>query len=236
MAKIDTNSNVYTIVYATVLVIIVALLLAFANAALKPRQDANVALSQKKQILASINERNLGDKLSEETYSAVVSEARFGDLTFYIAKKDGEKYILPVRGAGLWGGIWGYIALNEDKNTIYGTYFDHESETPGLGGEIKTEAFQNQFIGKHILADGQFVGVGIMKAGQTADGMEQVDAISGATITSKGVETMILTSISAFAEAGFFENSSSKVEEVALAPEEYETDAEPVVEPENVEE
>ena len=213
MAKINTNSNVYTIVYAAVLVIIVAFLLALANAALKPRQDANVALSQKKQILASINERNLGDQKSEETYEAIVSDAQLGDLTFYIAKKDGEKYILPVRGAGLWGGIWGYIALNEDKNTIYGTYFDHESETPGLGGEIKTEAFQNQFIGKHLLRDGKFVGVAIMKAGQTADGMEQVDAISGATITSKGVETMILTSIQAFADKGFFEGVNSSTDE-----------------------
>ena len=114
MAKINTNSNVYTIVYAAVLVIIVAFLLALANAALKPRQDANVALSQKKQILASINERNLGDQKSEETYEAIVSDANLDDLKFYIAKKDGEKYILPVRGAGLWGGIWGYIALNED--------------------------------------------------------------------------------------------------------------------------
>ena len=213
MAKINTNSNVYTIVYAAVLVIIVAFLLALANAALKPRQDANVALSQKKQILASINERNLGDQKSEETYEAIVSDAKLGDLTFYIAKKDGEKYILPVRGAGLWGGIWGYIALNEDKNTIYGTYFDHESETPGLGGEIKTEAFQNQFIGKHLLRDDKFVGVAIMKAGQTADGMDQVDAISGATITSKGVETMILTSIQAFADKGFFEGVNSSTGE-----------------------
>ena len=213
MAKINTNSNVYTIVYAAVLVIIVAFLLALANAALKPRQDANVALSQKKQILASINERNLGDQKSEETYEAIVSDAQLGDLTFYIAKKDGEKYILPVRGDGLWGGIWGYIALNEDKNTIYGTYFDHESETPGLGGEIKTEAFQNQFIGKHLLRDGKFVGVAIIKAGQTADGMDQVDAISGATITSKGVETMILTSIQAFADKGFFEGVNSSTDE-----------------------
>ncbi len=213
MAKINTNSNVYTIVYAAVLVIIVAFLLALANAALKPRQDANVALSQKKQILASINERNLGDQKSEETYEAIVSDAQLDDLTFYIAKKDGEKYILPVRGAGLWGCIWGYIALNEDKNTIYGTYFDHESETPGLGGEIKTEAFQNQFIGKHLLRDGKFVGVAIMKAGQTADGMDQVDAISGATITSKGVETMILTSIQAFADKGFFEGVNSSTDE-----------------------
>jgi len=210
MAKINTNSNVYTIVYAAILVIIVAFLLAIVNAALKPRQDANVALDKKKQILASINERNLGDQKSEETYEALVSDAKIGDLDFFIARKDGEKYILPVRGAGLWGAIWGYVALNEDKNTIFGTYFDHDSETPGLGGEIKTEAFQNQFIGKKILNDkGEFVGIGIMKAGQTADGMEQVDAISGATITSKGVETMIITSIQQFADAGFFDKAEA---------------------------
>ena len=226
MAKINTNSNVYTIVYAAILVIIVAFLLAIVNAALKPRQDANVALDKKKQILASINERNLGDQKSEETYEALVSDAKIGDLDFFIARKDGEKYILPVRGAGLWGAIWGYVALNEDKNTIFGTYFDHDSETPGLGGEIKTEAFQNQFIGKKILNDkGEFVGIGIMKAGQTADGMEQVDAISGATITSKGVETMIITSIQQFADAGFFDK--------AEAPETPETpEVEPVKEEE----
>ena len=232
MAKLNTNSNVYTIVYATVLVIIVAFLLALANAALKPRQDANVALSQKKQILASINERNLGDKRSEEAYNALVKDATVGDLAFYIANKDGkELYILPVRGAGLWGAIWGYVALNDDRNTIYGTYFDHESETPGLGGEIKTEKFQNQFIGKHVLnAEGQFVGVGIMKAGQTADGMEQVDAISGATITSKGVEAMILNSIQPFAEAGFFESKGAvKVCEASEA-----TEVEPVKEEEQL--
>lgn len=232
MAKLNTNSNVYTIVYATVLVIIVAFLLALANAALKPRQDANVALSQKKQILASINERNLGDKRSEEAYNALVKDATVGDLAFYIANKDGkELYILPVRGAGLWGAIWGYVALNDDRNTIYGTYFDHESETPGLGGEIKTEKFQNQFIGKHVLnAEGKFVGVGIMKAGQTADGMEQVDAISGATITSKGVEAMILNSIQPFAEAGFFETQgAAKACEASEA-----TEVEPVKEEEQL--
>lgn len=225
MAKINTNSNVYTIVYATILVIIVAVLLAVVNAALKPRQDANVALDQKKQILASLNERNLGDQLSEETYQKLVSEETFDSLTYYVAQtEDGTKFILPVYGAGLWGGIWGYIALNDDKNTIYGTYFDHSSETPGLGGEIKTEAFQNQFIGKHVLnANGEFVGLGIMKAGQTADGMEQVDAISGATITSKGVETMIITSIQAYANKGFFAKTSSEISEAIETSETSET-------------
>ena len=82
-----------------------------------------------------------------------------------------------------------------------------------------------QFIGKHLLRDGKFVGIGIMKAGQTADGMDQVDAISGATITSKGVETMILTSIQQFADKGFFEQAETP-----------ETPESPEVEPENEEE
>ncbi|MCQ2334573.1 MAG: NADH:ubiquinone reductase (Na(+)-transporting) subunit C [Paludibacteraceae bacterium] len=213
----NTNSNVYTIAYATVLVIIVALLLAVVANALLPRQEANVALDTKKQILASLNERNLGNAVSEQTYNEQVTEVTCEKcgLSWYEANLDGEKkYILPVKGAGLWGGIWGYIALNADRNTIYGAYFDHSSETPGLGGEIKTEKFQSQFAGKHILdAEGQFVGLAILKAGQSAEGQDAVDAISGATITSKGVQTMILTSIQAYAAAGWFGQAEVAVEE-----------------------
>lgn len=208
MAKIDTNSNVYTIAYATVLVIIVAILLAVVANVLKPKQDANEALDTKKQILASLNLRDLDNKAAEEAYKSQVTEVTCEKcgLSWYEAQIDGaKKYVLPIKGAGLWGGIWGYIALDEDKNTVFGAFFNHSSETPGLGGEIKTKKFQEQFAGKHILdANGAFVGLGVMKAGQTAEGKEQVDAISGATITSKGVETMILTSIQAYADVEWF--------------------------------
>lgn len=65
---------------------------------------------------------------------------------------DGQtKYILPVYGAGLWGPVWGYIALDQDKDTVYGVYFSHAGETPGLGAEITTVKFQDQFLGKHVL-------------------------------------------------------------------------------------
>lgn len=234
MAKLDTNSNVYTIAYATVLVIIVALLLAVVANALLPRQEANVALDQKKQILASLNERNLGNAKSEETYNAQVTEVTCEKcgLSWYEANLNGEKkYVLPVKGAGLWGGIWGYIALDADKNTIFGAYFDHSSETPGLGGEIKTEKFQAQFAGKKMLNEaGEFVGLAILKAGQSAEGQDAVDAISGATITSKGVQTMILTSIQAYAEAGWFGQA------VAEAAAEVEEEVIENVEPEVTEE
>lgn len=204
MAKINTNSNVYTIVYATVLVVIVAVLLAVVSAVLRPRQDANVKLDTQKQILASLNLRSFAsDAEAQATYESIITEVTCEKcgLSWMEANLDGaKKYILPVRGAGLWGPIWGYIALNEDKQTIYSVFFNHEGETPGLGGEIKNYAvFQQQFEGKAILgATGE--GLMIEKTGNGGD----VDCISGATITSKGVETMLHTCLAEYVNAGWF--------------------------------
>lgn len=220
MAKINTNSNVYTIVYATVLVVIVAVLLAVVSAVLRPRQDANVKLDTQKQILASLNLRTFAsDAEAQATYESIITEKHCDQcgLDWFEATlpSEGEsegsvKYILPVRGAGLWGPIWGYIALNEDKQTIYSVFFNHEGETPGLGGEIKNYAvFQQQFEGKAILgATGE--GLMIEKAGNGGD----VDCISGATITSKGVETMLHTCLSAYVEAGWFKSPTPALPEV----------------------
>ena len=102
------------------------------------------------------------------------------------------KYVLPVYGAGLWGPIWGYIAMNDDGNTIYGANFSHEGETPGLGARIADNDFQDAFQGKHLFKDGEFKNVVVLKKGQTAtNGAEQVDALTGATITSRGVSDML---------------------------------------------
>lgn len=119
------------------------------------------------------------------------------EFPMYVATVEGAtKYIMPMNGAGLWGAIWGYMAVNDDRNTVYGVYFSHASETPGLGAEIATPIFQDPFVGKHLLnADGQFVSIAVMKTGQKAEGQEQVDAISGGTITSNGVATMLSTSL-----------------------------------------
>ncbi len=101
---------------------------------------------------------------------------------------DGEtRYILPLWGSGLWGSIWGYVALESDWNTISGAVFDHTGETPGLGAEIATPAFGNRFKGKTIYKNGRFSSVSITK--NASD--DAVDAISGGTITSRGVETML---------------------------------------------
>ncbi|MGM8362643.1 NADH:ubiquinone reductase (Na(+)-transporting) subunit C [Flavobacterium sp. ARAG 55.4] len=111
----------------------------------------------------------------------------------FICNKDGKSfYIIPVRGKGLWGPIWGYISLENDMNTVYGVSFSHKSETPGLGAEIETKKFQQQFAGKKIFDEsGKFVSVDVIKGGAKTDNSHGVDAISGATITSHGVSNML---------------------------------------------
>ena len=191
--KLNTNSNIYTFVYMTVVVIIVAVLLAVVSQALAPKQQANILLDKQKQILGALKiDYSTGDPA--DIYMALVNDTlTYGDKEVYVANLNGAtKYILPLSGKGLWGGIGGYLALDVDKNTIYGVNFNHESETPGLGAKIVELPFREQFEGKHIRnAAGEVVSVAVLKAGKHADGQEQVDAISGATITSSGVSTML---------------------------------------------
>src|SRR5690606_8751807 len=115
----------------------------------------------------------------------------------YIFNKDGEKYyIIPVRGKGLWGLIWGYVALEGDMNTVYGTSVDHKGETPGLGAEINTAEFQQQFVGKTIFDEtGNFVSVRVIKGGASPNDLHGVDAISGGTVTSNGVTEMLQSTL-----------------------------------------
>lgn len=200
--KLNTNSNIYTFVYMTVVVIIVAVLLALANQSLKPRQEANILLDKQKQILGALKiDYSTGDPA--DIYMALVNDTlRYGEQEVYVANLNGAtKYILPLSGKGLWGGIGGYLALDEDKNTIYGVNFNHESETPGLGAKIVEPEFRSQFEGKHIRnAANEVVSVAVLKAGKHAEGQEQVDAISGATITSSGVSTMLEVNLTEYAE------------------------------------
>jgi Na+-transporting NADH:ubiquinone oxidoreductase subunit C len=191
--KLNTNSNVYTFVYMTIVVIIVAVLLALANQALKPRQDANILLDKQKQILGALKVDFSQADPAEVYYTLVQDTLKYENAEVYVANLNGAiKYVLPLEGKGLWGGIGGYLALDEDKNTIYGVNFNHESETLGLGAKIVDMPFRAQFEGKHIRnAEGQVVSVAVLKAGTRAEGQEQVDAISGATITSTGVSTML---------------------------------------------
>ena len=207
--KLNTNSNIYTFVYMTVVVIIVAVLLALANQSLKPRQEANILLDKQKQILGALKVDFSQADPAEVYYTLVQDTLKYGSASehsepveVYVANLNGAvKYILPLSGKGLWGGIGGYLALDEDKNTIYGVNFNHESETPGLGAKIVEPEFRSQFEGKHIRnAEGAVVSVAVLKAGKHAEGQEQVDAISGATITSSGVSTMLEVNLGEYAE------------------------------------
>ena len=192
MAKLNTNSNAYIIVYSAILVVIVAFLLAFVYQALKPRQDANVELDIKKQILYSLNIRGLDGQEAEAKYTEVVkSEEKAGDQLYYVCEIDGQKkYVFPLKGMGLWGGISAFVAVNDDLNTIYGAYFNHESETAGLGAEIKdSQAWQEKFQGKKIFSDDGNLAIGVVK--KVENPASEVDCGTGATLTSNGVSDML---------------------------------------------
>ena len=191
----NTNKNSYIILYSTVMVVIVAFLLAFIYQTLKPMQDVNVALDKKKQILASLNIRDVSDSEAEAKYQEVVkAENTVGEgLTLYQCEVDGnKKVVVPVRGMGLWGPIWGYVALDDDKTTIFGAYFNHESETAGLGAEIKdSRAWQDQFRGTKVYSvDGKVV-IAVKKKSDVKNPESECDAVTGATLTSDGVSLML---------------------------------------------
>ncbi len=223
--KMNTNSNVYTVVYAAVMVIVVAFLLAFISSSLKKTQEANVANDTKGQILTALRmdkaaidvEKVFGEKVQDmlfkdgelvpygsdkEFLTAYGQEIKNGNLHVFVADtEDGVKYVLPVTGRGLWGGLWGYIALDEDRQTVYGAYFYHESETAGLGARIGEAEFRDRFQGKNVFADGQDgVALTVVKAGAVKDDTVEVDGVTGATLTSKGVAEMVQSGLQAYAE------------------------------------
>ena len=215
----NKQSNIYTVLYIVILVVVVGTALAITSMSLKDRQQANADNDRRRQILASINItpaegeiqadfdkyivgqvviNEKGEETGKDAFGVNVaaqvklpSEER--QLPLYICKIDGTtKYIIPLYGAGLWGPIWGYLSLNEDGSTIYGAYFGHQGETPGLGAEITKESFYGQFPGKEIFKGGQFAPVSVVKNGQKPTGNEDyVNGISGGTITSKGVSAML---------------------------------------------
>ena len=209
----NTNSNSYTIIYAAIMVVIVAFLLAFVSSSLKDIQNANVKNDTKKQILSAINVTDVKDADAEfakyevkdmlvqadgtlaayegEFNTSFKGEIAENRLHVFECKVDGAtKYIVPVYGAGLWGPVWGYVALNDDKDTVFGVYFNHAGETPGLGAEITTPKFQAPFVGKKVLENGE-VGLSVVKNGKVAKADYEVDGISGGTITSQGVDAML---------------------------------------------
>jgi Na+-transporting NADH:ubiquinone oxidoreductase subunit C len=216
-------SNTYIFIFSAVMVVIVALLLSTAALQLKPFQDKNIEVEKKQNILGSIRitstpvdavdlyakyitssfvVNNKGEKLEgEDAFSIDIKKelskpAADRKLPVYVGTLENgtNAYVMPVRGKGLWGPIWGYVSLKPDMNTIYGVVFDHQGETPGLGAEIATEFFQTPFIDKQLFKDStEFVSIKVLKGGAPEGDMHSVDAISGGTITSKALEEMLDT-------------------------------------------
>lgn len=189
-----TNSNSYTIIYSAIVVVIVAFLLAFVYQALKPKQEANVALDQKKQVLYSLNIRGLDNGQAEATYNKVVkAEKTVNGQKMFVCNVDGQtKYVFTVSGMGLWGGISGLVSVNADKTTVYGAYFNHESETAGLGAEIKdNQKWQEKFQGKKLFSGNDRNSIALSVEKKVTDPQTQVDAVTGATLTSNGVADML---------------------------------------------
>ena len=243
----NTNKNSYVIIYAAVMVILAAVLLAGANILLKPAQEENASIDKMEQILRALGKtapkaevistyKELikqellvnaegqvvktfeGDQVgSSEAFNAnteldykLIAKGEKRDLPVFVAEVDGKKlYVFPLNGAGLWNKIWGYLAVDAtDHSTIEGADFGNAGETPGLGAEISTPRFANQFKGKQLFREGTFTGIAVVKAGQKSDTQDYVDGISGGTLTSNGVHDMLRHSLAPFQK--FLETSNAQ--------------------------
>ena len=259
---INKNSNLYIITYTVVMVVIVGALLAFLATSLKDKQAANVLNEQKVSIMKAFGEADasfdevvtMGSLIAGEFVAVeeadvqavfdllgnrkALAEAQDELPIFKMEKEDVTKFVLPIVGKGLWGDIWGYVALQqtEDNVVISGIVMDHAGETPGLGAEIATERVQKAFEGKKLYnAEGAFA-VRMQKGG--AQNEYQVDAITGGTKTCDGVNAMLAESIAkyeAFLKVAEAE-AEADVEEPAAEVEETEEPAEENVEPKTEEE
>ena len=233
----NKESNVYIIIYSTVMVVVVAVLLAVAALSLKDRQDANIRNAKKSAILASLG---AADQNYEEFINAYVVNAEGeqidGDVFVLLQDlkgsfeqqqypvfeaKDG-RIVLPITGTGLWGPIWGYIALESDMNTVAGIVLDHSGETPGLGAEIATPAHQAMYKGKQIFEGDEFVSVTLKKGGASEGNTHEVDAISGGTKTSDGVSAMLKNSLENYLPLLGAKKGAAATEEVVAEVEETE--------------
>jgi len=211
----NRESNGYTFLFATVMVVLVASALAFAATALKPNQDANIKKEKMQYILKSFGvavDRDAseeaykkhitseivfdvnGNEISKEAFTVDIAKEK-EKFPIFNAEKDGKKfYVIPVRGMGLWDAIWCYVSVDENLK-VDGIVFDHKAETPGLGGEITQDYFQNSFIGENVFdANGNLQGLKVVKGYTGKDNKVdgEVDAISGATLTGNGVTEMLV--------------------------------------------
>ena len=227
----NKDSNVYIIIYSTVMVVVVAVLLAVAALSLKDRQDANILNEKKNAILASLSatDQNYDEFINAyavnaegEMIEGVDVFAQLQDLKgsfeqqiYPVFEAQDGRVVLPITGSGLWGPIWGYIALESDMNTVSGIVLDHQGETPGLGAEIATAAHQAMYQGKQLFEGDEFVSITLKKGGASEGNTHEVDAITGGTKTSDGVSAMIKGSVENYLPLLGAKKGAAVAEEVA---------------------
>ena len=222
----NRDSNAYTFGFAAAMVVVVASVLACTASSLKDLQQENVRKEKMQNILATIGieiDRDGAEVLFNKYITSQLALRNDGTVDesvdpfsgiklalelkkeptqqrfpLYLADVEGASYyIIPLRGAGLWDAIWGYIALESDRNTIKGAVFDHKAETAGLGAEITQQWFMDRFVGEKVFDnDGKLIGISVSKTNNDPKDLDkndhEVDAISGATITGDGVSDMII--------------------------------------------
>ncbi len=176
------------------------------DAASAADKNSYIEAEYKKYITNSFLVNNQGTQVEGDAFETLgnleeVFSTPDGAYPVFVATLDDGTtgYVVPMTGKGLWGPVWGYIALKEDGNTILGASFDHKGETPGLGAEIAFSPFEDQFIGKTLFDGGQFVSINLTKGvGSSQGNPHAVDAISGGTLTSNGVKAMLKACLSCY--------------------------------------
>tara|TARA_A100001015_G_scaffold299668_1_gene384019 strand:- start:242 stop:952 length:711 start_codon:yes stop_codon:yes gene_type:complete len=216
------RSNTYTLVFTSLITIFFGFLLSVAATSLKPRQDINIEIDMKKNILGALG---LKPKISTKWTIEEVQDVYKRNIIGMVLDKNGLKtdknpkdidtdkdedffpiyihktsneingYVIPISGKGLWSTLYGYFAIEPDCETAKGITFYKHGETPGLGGEVEKDWFQNNFKGKKFIDENDIlVGIEVVKGSvdeSSKDAYRQVDGISGATITSKGLEVFL---------------------------------------------
>jgi len=220
------QSNSYILIYAAVLTIACGGLLAFASESLKEKQQANIDLEQKHNILSTVftlpekadiegeykkrvrafvlnaeGEVQEGKQPSDISVAAEYKKSpkdRLLPVYEFVSESDPDKVtnvVIPVYGYGLWNNISGYIALESDFNTLKGVKFQHVGETPGLGARIADdEGVPARYVGKKIFEGEKVASVTMMKGegNDYSKDPHRVDGMSGATLTAKGVNNMLV--------------------------------------------
>lgn len=220
----NTDKNSYTLIYASVMVVLAAVMLAGAAVFFKEDQQKNEKVDKMEQILRSVgieaeNKAEIpnlyassikasmlinaeGETVSEVSGSELGSDAdkafsgkNLPENSYPLFKavvQGKDAFIIPVSGAGLWGNIWGYVAIDAtDASTILGVDFGNAGETPGLGAEMSTPLFSNRFPGKQLIKNGQFKSIAVVKPGTHLADQDYVDGLSGGTLTSDGIHAML---------------------------------------------